>query len=670
MTAVLEVNNLTLGIQQQNHTAIVINQIGFTLKRGETLALLGESGCGKSMTAMALMQLLPPAVRIVDGSEIIIDQQNLLALPEVAMRQFRGRRISQIFQEPMTSLNPVLTIGDQIAEAIRTHFSLSAKKVRERALELLSLVGIPEAERRYKEYPHQLSGGMKQRIVIAMALAGEPDILVADEPTTALDVTIQAQILALLQEIQTKTGMAILLITHDLAVVKAMSDRLIVMYAGNIVESATTKDFFKEPLHPYSQRLLQALPSLNRREEQLITIPGIVPTLQADATGCRFAGRCQYTKEICYKQTPRWHTSQTKHGVLCHRFTKSYAHYFQAEETITAKSSQLKATEDISKSVLEVKGLKVHFPVRKGLLQRVVGNIKAVDGVSLTIKEGETLALVGESGCGKTTVGKGILNLIKPTAGELYFNGQDYQHNSRRQGHELRQQMQFIFQDPFSSMNPRMMIADIIAEGMRIHRIKHKRNELIPRIEELLSAVGMPTDILDRYPHEFSGGQRQRICIARALAVEPKLIICDEPTSALDVSVQAQILNLLQELQRKLGLSYLFITHNLAVVGYLAQRVAVMYLGRIVEEGSVTEILTQAKHPYTQSLLAAVPDVEQETAQQFMKLTGEPPSPFNPPQGCHFAARCPHVMAKCRQAYPHTTNITDTHKVKCFLHDD
>ena len=541
MTTLLEVNNLQTWFGDGANAMRAVHGIDFEIRQGETLVLLGESGCGKSVTALSIMRLLPPAARIRGGS-VRLDGRNLFELPEYAMRDVRGGEIAMIFQEPQTSLNPVLTAGQQIGETLQRHKGLKGKKQRDRIIELLNAVGIPEPERRIDEYPHQFSGGMKQRIMIAIALAGEPRLLIADEPTTALDVTIQAQILTLLQDLQRQTGMAILFITHDLGVTCEIADRVAVMYTGKIVETRDCRSFFSNPQHEYSRHLFAAVPSRAKRESEAVT----------------------------------------------------------AEKSNVAQEDQ---------SLLKVSDLKVYYPIRKGLFQRVVGHVQAVDDVSIDVHQGETVAIVGESGSGKTTMGKGILQLVRPHTGRVSFNGVELTTLNHKELRKHRADIQVVFQDPYSSMNPRMLVADIIAEGMVAQGIGKSRAERLQRVDKLLEQVGLRPEHKDRYPHEFSGGQRQRICIARALAVEPKLIICDEPTSALDVSVQAQILQLLKKLQDELGLAYLFITHNISVVEYIAHYVAVMYEGKIVEQGSVDEVLYNPRHPYTQKLLSAVPRI-------------------------------------------------------------
>ena len=647
-----------------------VDGISFEVRRGETFALLGESGCGKSMTALSIMQLLPPQAAGHVSGEVILDGTDLLSLPEMAMQDVRGRRIAMIFQEPMSSLNPVLTVGDQIGEVLQRHRGLRGAALSNRVLELLDAVGIPDRARRYHEYPHQLSGGMKQRVMIAIALAGEPELLIADEPTTALDVTIQAQILELLQQLQKDMGMAILLITHDLGVVAGNADHVAVMYAGHIVEQAKREAFFAKPLHPYSQKLFASLPAKAKRGQPLAVIQGSVPSLAQEFIACRFAERCDYAWQTCREQAPRWLEVEPDHGARCHLNDPAISQPPRSEPPAVAHRHPANETLEAGKALLEVSRLKVHFPIHKGLFKRIAGHVMAVDGVSLELRRGRTVALVGESGCGKTTVGKSLLQLIRPTAGSVDYNGMELTKMTTRELRPHRRDLQIIFQDPYSSMNPRMMVGDIIEEGMQAQNIGGTAAERQQRVDALLTQVGLSPEARHRYPHEFSGGQRQRICIARALAVNPKIIVCDEPTSALDVSVQAQILNLLKGLQDELGLAYLFITHNMSVVEYLAHTVAVMYLGRIVEHGTVEDVLKSPKHPYTQALLSAVPTVDETTQREVIRLQGDLPSPVNPPQGCHFHPRCPRAMDICRQQYPRYTKLSDTHRTNCFLYGE
>jgi len=647
-----------------------VDGVSFDVQRGETFALLGESGCGKSMTALSIMQLLPPQAAGNVSGEVILSSQDLLTFSEAAMQRVRGRRIAMIFQEPMTSLNPVLTVGEQIGEVLERHRGLRGTAVRNRVLELLDAVGIPDRARRYSEYPHQLSGGMKQRVMIAIALAGEPELLIADEPTTALDVTIQAQILELLRQLQKDTGMAILLITHDLGVVAGMADHVAVMYAGHIVEQASQASFFARPLHPYSQKLFASLPGAAKRGQPLAVIQGSVPSLAQEFTACRFVERCDYAWQACREQVPRWSAAEPDHGARCHLVDQAVPKPRREAPVLIAVGHAANEIMEAGRNLLEVNRLKVHFPIHKGLFKRVAGHVKAVDGVSFELQRGRTVALVGESGCGKTTVGKALLQLIRPTAGSVGYNGMELTHLSMKELRPHRRDLQIIFQDPYSSMNPRMMVGDIIEEGMQAQDIGSTAADRQRRVDALLGQVGLSAEAKHRYPHEFSGGQRQRVCIARALAVEPKVIVCDEPTSALDVSVQAQILNLLKGLQDELGLAYLFITHNMSVVEYLAHTVAVMYLGRIVEQGKVEEVLKNPKHPYTQALLSAVPTLDETSQRAVIRLQGDLPSPVNPPQGCHFHPRCPHAMDACREHYPRYTTLSETHLVNCFLYGE
>lgn len=658
----LQVSALTTLLGSEDRPVRVVDGVDLEIHRGETFALLGESGCGKSMTALSLMRLLPPSGRITEGSVRFGDTE-LPELPERAMRGVRGGRMGMIFQEPQTSLNPVLTVGWQIAEAVRLHEGHSRNRTSERVLELLSAVGIPDPERRSGEYPYQLSGGMKQRVMIAMALAGGPELLIADEPTTALDVTIQAQVLRLLKGLQRKTGMAVLLITHDLGVIAETADRLAVMYAGQILETATVADFFARPAHPYSGKLMASLPVPEKRAGTLAVIPGRVPPLDKPFRGCRFADRCGQVMDHCRDQAPAWHVTAPRHRVRCHLWDGGKPTADAGSEPSATKRGT--PPDRMGKTVLWVDDLKVHFPILEGVFRRVGGHVKAVDGVSMGLRAGGTLALVGESGCGKTTVGKGVLRLIPSTGGTVRFNGAELTRLGSRVMRGYRKDLQIIFQDPFAAMNPRMLVGDIVGEGLQALHIEPNRAKRLESVHSLLDRVGMPAVAADRYPHEFSGGQRQRICIARALAVEPKVIVCDEPTSALDVSVQAQILNLLQQLQRDLGLSYLFITHNLSVVSYLAHEVAVMYLGRIVERGTVTEVLDDPRHPYTKALLSAVPAVDRDRRREVIRLEGDMPSPSNPPAGCHFHPRCPEAGPECTRAYPAETRLSDTRTVHC-----
>ncbi|MCF6325510.1 MAG: ABC transporter ATP-binding protein [Gammaproteobacteria bacterium] len=671
-TPLLRVESLVTIFESHEQAVRAVDGVSLAIHRGETYALLGESGCGKSMTSFSIMRLLPPAGRVSSG-RVMFDGEDLMTLSDEKMRCIRGNRVAMIFQEPMTSLNPVVTIGEQIAESVRLHQGLSGDAVKEKVEALLNDVGIADPLQRYGDYPHQLSGGMKQRVMIAIALAGEPELLIADEPTTALDVTIQAQVLALLKKLQQERGMALLLITHDLGVVSEMADTVGVMYAGQLVEEATRAQFFSQAKHPYSQKLFESLPNIEKRDQPLAVIHGAVPSLAASFSGCRFAERCDFSEADCHQHLPQWIDQGGGHGVRCHMVDPAYTGAFKNNaEDLVPLQPVARAVENPADTVplLAVRDLKVHFQVSNGLFNRNAGKLYAVDGLSLQIEKGRTLALVGESGCGKTTVGKAILQLNRPTSGEVLFEGDDLTQISDIGLRFRRKDFQIIFQDPFSSMNPRMKVVDIIREGMVTLGIGGSNAEQLSRVDQLLVQVGLPLNVRDRYPHEFSGGQRQRICIARALAVNPKLIICDEPTSALDVSVQAQILNLLKELQQTMGLSYLFITHNLSVVSYLADEVAVMYLGRIVEQGTVDDVLNNPQHPYTQALISAIPVIDKADGRTLIRLEGDLPSPASPPAGCHFHTRCPKAMAQCGERYPQRSNLSNSHRVNCFLYLD
>jgi peptide/nickel transport system ATP-binding protein len=595
----LIVDNLRVEIGAGERPLVPVDGVSLSVERNECVVLLGESGCGKSLTALALMRLLPDGARIAAG-DARLDQASLFDLPERDMRAVRGGRLAMIFQEPMTSLNPVLTVGEQIAESLAAHRGLAGAEAAGESRRLLEAVGLPPE--RLDAYPSQLSGGQRQRALIAMMLAGEPECLIADEPTTALDVTVQAQILRLLKDLQRERGMGLLLITHDLDVARDMADRVAVMYAGQIVEWTARAQLFDAPLHPYTRRLFRVLPSAVRRGERLEQIPGRVPAPDAAIAGCRFADRCAEAADRCRNEAQGLREVTPGHFARC---WKAGSETDAAAGPVSARESVVvAAVSEPAAPVLELRDLAVHFPIRKGLFQRVTGHVKAVDGVSLSIAAGETLALVGESGCGKTTLARATLRLIEPTGGQVLLAGEDIGQLTGEALRRKRTAMQIVFQDPFSSLNPRMRVGDIIAEG-----VSALRPDLNPagRVAALLDRVGLPADAAGRYPHEFSGGQRQRIAIARALAVEPKLLICDEPTSALDVSVQAQILNLLSDLQKEQGLAYLFITHNLPVVSYLARRVAVMHRGRVVEEGETEALMSAPSQDYTRMLIESAP---------------------------------------------------------------
>jgi peptide/nickel transport system ATP-binding protein len=651
---ILTVSQLRVSICTEKGRFNPVDGVDFTIARGETLALLGESGCGKSLTALALMQLLPPAASITASSHVKLAQENLLALSEAQLQRIRGQRIAMIFQEPMTSLNPIMKIGKQITETLHQHQPLQARVAYQRVIELLHAVGIPDPKRCYHEYPHQLSGGMKQRVVIAMAIACQPELLIADEPTTALDVTIQLQLLQLLKKLQRQTGMGMLFITHDLSVVRQVADRVAVMYAGQIIETATTADFFRQPQHPYSQGLFAALPSLDR-QQQLTVIRGQVPSDYSTLGGCRFAARCDYAWQPCLQTQPL--LSPHRDGqVRCHLYHHSDPptpnSQRQADKPAVAVSPPKPSPQ--TPVLLTVRGLKKYF-ASKRFWFRPKTYVKAVDGIDFELRAGHTLALVGESGCGKTTTGQLLLALLKASAGQV-----SYPHATA-----CARDVQMIFQDPYASLNPRWMIADSLAEGIRARALQAE-TDIPAYLDDLLAKVGLDPSAKFKYPHEFSGGQRQRICIARALSVQPKVVICDEPSSALDVSVQAQILNLLRRLQQQENLAYLFITHDLAVVAYMADEIAVMYHGKIVERGPASRLLQDPKHPYTQALLAAAPKLE--LSAYFDEVAQTQHARATAGDGCTYHPRCPHAMVICQRQCPQASQLAHGQQVCCHLY--
>ena len=621
----LNIQDLQVELESDAGLVRAIDGMRLSIERGETFALVGESGCGKSMTALALMRLLPENGYVAAGDILLTkdtssgaDTVDVLGLPESQMRSVRGGRIGMIFQEPGTSLNPVMRVGQQIVEAIEAHTALRGDAARSKAIEWLKRVGIPDPERRIDEYPFRMSGGQKQRVMIAIALAAEPDFLIADEPTTALDVTIQAQILDLLKQLQHEQRMGMLLITHDLAVVSGMAHRVALMYAGQIIEVAPAREFFAAPKHPYAKALLRALPGGDRRAGPLEAIAGTVPPLTQQFLGCRFAPRCSAVMPHCASTLPMLDSVGPRHQVRCLLYAAGAPIPSTAPATNSAPfplspsqgEGRVEGSVRPVKPLLDVQNLSVRFPIKQGFLQRAQRFFNAVQNVSFQVNQGETLALVGESGCGKTTTGKAIVQLLRHlsvTEGKALLDGQnlfDMQGDALR---AARRQVQIIFQDPFASLNPRMRVFDILEEGLAALQPDLDAGQRRQRLERLTDQVGLRREALQRYPHEFSGGQRQRIAIARALAVEPRLIVCDEPTSALDVSVQAQILNLLRDLQRELGVSYLFITHNIGVVEYIADRIAVMRAGKIEEQGACADVLARPSTEYTRALLAAVP---------------------------------------------------------------
>jgi peptide/nickel transport system ATP-binding protein len=675
-TPLLEVQDLHVRFETSRGTVHAVNGISYDVNRGETVAIVGESGCGKSVSALAIMRLLAANTARIPSGRILFEGRNLLALSGDDMRAVRGRDIAMIFQEPMTSLNPVLPIGQQIMEPLFIHLKMSEAQARTRALELLRLVGITDGERRLEQYPHHLSGGMRQRVMIAIGLACNPKLIIADEPTTALDVTIQAQILELMKDLSRRLDIALIIITHNLGVVARYADRVNVMYAARIIEQGTADDIFLRPCHPYTLGLMRSVPRLDLpRGQRLETIEGLPPDLRSPPAGCRFAPRCPYRIEIC-DQDPELREIAAGHRSACWRADEIATGTLVASASLAKPAASTMAAPDVTPNGLAAEPLLVvdrlhkYFAIKAagaGVLSSKTATVKAVDDVSFFVAAGETLGLVGESGCGKTTVGRTILKLEEPTSGTIRFAGADITHHSAQGMREVRRKIQVIFQDPYSSLNPRMTVGQIIGEPLSVYRLVSNRKEERERVEMLLGQVGMFPYMAERYPHELSGGQRQRIGIARALALEPSFIVCDEPVSALDVSIQGQIINLLEDLQTRLNLSFLFIAHDLAVVRHISDRVAVMYLGRLAEIADRDELYANPAHPYTKALLdaAPIPDPSIERARAPRALRGEIPSPLTPPSGCVFHTRCPIAGEECRREVPGARQIGPRHIVAC-----
>ena len=666
-TPLLQIKDLHTDIEIRSGVVRALSGVDLHVNPGETLGIVGESGSGKTMTALSLMGLLPQGGKVSSGS-IILDGQDLTKMPLHLKRKMRGTKVGMIFQDPLTSLNPTMKIGLQVCEPLRVHEKLSKRAALARAVEILKRVGMPRPEVVINNYPHQLSGGMRQRVMIAMALVCKPRILIADEPTTALDVTTQMQILDLIDELRDEYKMGVILITHDLGVVAGHTDRVAVMYAGRIVETAPTKTLFTEPKHRYTSSLMAALPERALAAgTKLFSIPGAPPSLTNLPKGCRFAARCLWATDECRAGYPDLsgdenHTFSCFHPVQ--EGDESPA-VLQAMMDSGKAEDAVDATGQISHEVLlDVKeASRVYESSGSGFFKRDKGVVSAVDRVSITVNKGETYGLVGESGCGKSTVGRLIAGLERPSGGAIELDGRDLAKLKGRDAVRIHRDVQMMFQDSYAAMDPRMRIDQILAEPMSIQKTGNAR-QIAERIMEILEQVGLTEEILDRYPHEFSGGQLQRIGFARSLTLAPDLIVADEPVSALDVSVQAQVLNLMKDLQQELGLSYLFISHDLAVVQYMADRIGVMYLGRIVEEGPAHEVVKNPKHPYTKALIDSipVPDPEFQHDESAIKLTGEPPSAVNPPKGCRFRPRCPFAGEECK-VQPMLTD--ETHRVAC-----
>jgi peptide/nickel transport system ATP-binding protein len=700
---VLEITNLSTHIRQSTTTIQAVGNVDLRLEQGETLGLVGESGCGKSMTGLSILRLLPPGGQIVNGS-VKLNGRELTALPEHDMCNIRGNEIAMVFQDPLTSLDPTKTIGSQVAEPVRLHRGASRKEAVDRATEVLDLVGLPRPAERLDDYPHQLSGGMRQRVMIAMALACEPRVLIADEPTTALDVTIQAQILDLLDDLKSRLGMAMILITHDMGVIAGHSDRVNVMYAGRLVETAVTGELFAHMHHPYTQALLASIPLLSQdRTRRLLSIPGLPPDLGHPPAGCRFAARCRLATDKCRTDEPTLIGHELEHLYSCwhpvdgplaadeiNAAVQQQGESLAAAEAAAqaARSARAPALADSAASaeplvvslaaapkdeggsglLLELDGLVKEYAVTAGILQRSIGSVKAVSGVSFSVAAGETFGLVGESGCGKTTIGKMVVALEKPTGGAVRLRGIDVSGLRGERLRTYRRDLQMMFQDPYSSLDPRMRVGAIIKEPLVIQGLGGHR-EQDDRVYELLSEVGLPRNAVERFPHEFSGGQRQRIGLARALTLNPQVIVADEPVSALDVSIRAQVLNLMKRLQAAHGLTYIVISHDLAVVKYMADRIGVMYLGKLVELGTSADIYERYAHPYTAGLLSAipVPDPAAARVETQVGIKGELPSALNPPSGCRFRTRCQFAKEICAEQEPKLRSFGPGHVAACHF---
>jgi peptide/nickel transport system ATP-binding protein len=678
-TPALEVSDLAVTFPSEAGAVRAVRGVNYALRRGEVLGIVGESGSGKSVTAMAVLGLLPESAHIT-GS-VKLDGRELLGLGDREMSKIRGKDLAMVFQDPLSALTPVFSIGTQIVEALQIHQDIDKTAARKRAIELLDLVGIPDPHRRVDNFPHEFSGGMRQRAMIAQAIANDPAVIIADEPTTALDVTIQAQILDVLKTAKDATGAAIVMITHDLGVVAGFADRVMVMYAGKPVETGGVDHIYYEPRMPYTIGLLGSIPRLDDADRGALTpIEGNPPNLSALPKGCPFQARCPIAIEICREvEPPLANAGSDDHRSACHRTVELVNGSLAVDEVYPVpeipEAPIARIPREQRAAVLEVEGLHKHFPLTAGALtKRKVGEVRAVDGIDLEIRAGETVGLVGESGCGKTTTLMQLLELVKPEQGRIVVLGKDTQKLGKGERRELRRDLQVVFQDPMASLDPRMPVGSILAEPLRA--FGWSKDKIGPRISELLKLVGLEPEHAARFPAEFSGGQRQRIGIARALALEPKVVILDEPVSALDVSIQAGVINLLEELKAKLDLSYLFVAHDLSVVRHTSDRVAVMYLGRIVESGDVDAIFGTPSHPYTQALLSAIPipDPRKERERRRILLEGDLPSPTNIPSGCRFRNRCPKYrtlseadQARCVGEDPALHGLDGDHQAACHF---
>jgi peptide/nickel transport system ATP-binding protein len=675
MKPLLQVQGLEVVYHTQKGQLKALHEISFDLLPGEIVGIVGESGCGKSTVASALLRLLPPNGQITAG-RLVFKGRDLLSLTAEELRQLRGRDLAMIFQDPMTSLNPVFTIGTQILDVERAHQASPApsSELLGQAVASLNQVGIPDAAERVKHFPHQFSGGMQQRIMIAMALTSKPALLIADESTSALDVTLEAQILELLKELRQLHQTSILFISHDLGVIAQLCDRVIVMYAGRIVEQGEVLAIFEQPQHPYTQALLASVPSRRHHGRRLATIPGLVPSLSALPPGCKFADRCPQAQPLCHQAEPRYLGLDNRH-VRCHAYDPAAGYAPPAlppspAPTEPGRTSPEPAHNGSGELLVKLDNVSTYFydhlNVVEQLLRRERGAIRAVDGVSMKIRRGEVIGLVGESGSGKTTLGKTILQLAPASAGQITFAGQDITRLAGPPLRRLRRRMQMIFQDPYASLSPRLTVAYLVTEPYRFHYTPPAERYSVP---ELLAMVGLSNEQATKYPHELSGGQARRVGIARALALRPEFLIADEPTAGLDVSVAASVLNLMKELAQQLGLTYLIITHNLNIVGYISDRVAVMYLGQVVEVGPTAEIFAAPAHPYTLALLSAIsePKPRRQQSGRRLLLSGEIPSPKNPPPGCRFHTRCPFAEARCHREIPLLEEIEPGRQVACHF---
>jgi len=687
LSPLLEVDGLRTEFRLRNSTVVAVDNVSFHVEQGECVGVVGESGCGKTTTGLSIMRLLPNVGHITGGS-IRLMGRDLVPLPEREMCKVRGNDVGMIFQDPLTSLNPTMTIGRQIAESVRLHRTASRREARLRALQVLEMVDMPRPVERLDAYPHQLSGGLRQRVMIAMALACEPKLLIADEPTTALDVTIQAQILDLIDQLREELHMAVVLITHDMGVIAGRTDRVLVMYAGKIIEGASTEEVFTRMRHPYSEALLASVPKLDQDAGvRLVSIAGLPPDLSVPIHECRFAPRCRYAQSDCLESEPpllqasnsgRGHLAACFHQVGVDPKTialqpeavaKSADVTFKVDEVALARQRAREDALNRERLLLEVHDAVKEFPVTSGVVfQRKIGSVKAVSNVSFRIRRGETFGIVGESGCGKTTVGRLVVALERPNSGSIRFEDTDMTKLRGKALRRRRRDLQMMFQDPYASLDPRMRVGSILREPLNVQGIGTPK-ERQERVRDLIREVGLSAKALDLYPHEFSGGQRQRIGLARALTLDPKLVVADEPVSALDVSIQAQILNLLKDLQARHGLTYIFISHDLAVVKYVADTIAVMYLGKIVEIGPSRAIYEHAAHPYTRVLIDTipVPDVTVARSTRGRHVRGELPSAINPPSGCRFRTRCPYAQDICALEEPPLRPFGDRHLAACHF---